>query len=349
MPRKLDPPPAIKPETIRALLALATEFGAAEPWEDMYDTHVVGLTDPVTHDIRIGSVLGNAGEVFGVGVYRHTAGIRWLLNATNSSEDEPNLEEAVMMDCLKIEFLPKNQLPKADLNLLKTVAFKPVGKKGLGWPQFQSARPGWVPWHIDQSEAEQLLIDLPRIIQFCTLFRQHPDLYENQIVADIPFLPTPKPDRPLKVEDLDWHPLIVPPQTYAPFKASKLEALRKLPRTKAAYEYACQVLPGSTILEQGRPCYSRTSLLTDQDRGLVLGHHLSLTIEPLEQSAGLGLVNTLLASQSLPKRLWIDDGRLIVVLGPLCEALNIELKLAKELPHLELAMESLANFMMVGP
>jgi len=25
------------------------------------------------------------------------------------------------------------------------------------------------------------------------------------------------------------------------------------------------------------------------------------------------------------------------------------LKLAKELPHLELAMESLANFMMVGP
>jgi hypothetical protein len=331
-----------------ALLSVATEFGAAKPWAGMYDTHVVGLTDPVTHDIRLGSVLGNAGEVFGVAVYRHTTGIRWLLNATNGSGDEPNLEDAVMMDCLKLEFLPKSQLPKADLNLLKAVDFKPMGK-GRVWPQFQSAQPGWVPWHIDQSEAEQLLIDIPRIIIFCALFRHHPELYEGHAVDEVPFLPALMPNRPLKLEDLDWHPLVVPPQSYVPFQAPNLDELKNLPRAKAAYEYACRVLAGSTILEQGRPCYSRTSLLTDQNRGLVLGHHLSLTKEPFEQSAGLGLANTLLASHSLPQRLCIDDRRLIAVVGPLCEALGIELRLAEELPSLELAMESLASFMMMGP
>ena len=45
---KLVPPPPVAPETWRALLTAAADFAALEPWENMYDSDVVGLIDPAT-------------------------------------------------------------------------------------------------------------------------------------------------------------------------------------------------------------------------------------------------------------------------------------------------------------
>src|SRR5271163_26851 len=115
MHSKHDPPPPIARETMLALLAATTEFAAAKPWEYMYDSDVVGLTDSKTGELRLATVLGNAGEVFGAVFYRRPSGLRWLLTTLNDPEDCVNAENIGAMDALKVELLRKSELLKEDL------------------------------------------------------------------------------------------------------------------------------------------------------------------------------------------------------------------------------------------
>jgi len=348
---KCAPPPKIARETMLALLAATTEFAAVKPWEYMCDSDVIGLTDPSTGELRLVTVLGNAREVFGAVFYRRASGLRWLLSTLNDPEESPNLDNVAAMDALKVELLRKNELPKQDMTVLKALDFKPAGK-GEIWPQFQSALPGCLPWFIDQDEAEQLLVDLPRLTSFTTLFRNHSDLFHDRSPTEIPFLPNPMPNRLLEAKDLEWRPLIVPPETFNPFKVSdaQLDQLRKLKREpKAAFEYGSQILMGSTVLDKGRPCYSRFSLLVEHDNGFLLGFDLCLATVPFNECVGTGLVKTLIKGGSLPGTILIDDDRLEPILGPLCDIFNMDLLPSEELEGLAEARESLDSFMGSGP
>lgn len=347
---ELAPPPPITRETMLALLAATTEFAAAKPWELMADCDLVGLTDSRTEEPRLASVLGNGGEVFGAVFYRRAAGLHWILNTLNSLEFCTDLDVMEGMDCLKVELVPKRYMLKEDLALLKTLNFKPAGK-GQGWPQFQSTVPGWMPWFIDQTEAEQLLTDLPRLTKFHELFRRNPDLYKNHLAGKIPMLPNPMPDRPLVEADLEWRSFLSIPTPHEPFRASdqQLTQLKSLKReSKVSCEYGCKIMPGS-VLENGRPCFGRVSLLVEHQRGFVLGYELSLGTAPLSESAGQGLLTMLMKNGFLPGKLMIDDLRLEPILQPFCDALQIKLLLAYDLDFLTEATDSLSEFMQTCP
>lgn len=249
---KLPPPPPVAPETWSALLAAAADFAALEPWKFTYDSDAIGLIDTATNETRIATVLGNAGEVFAAVFYRRAAGLRWILQMLGDTPDPEDLNNADGMDCLKLEFVPKRELWKEDLAMLNAAGFKANGKGSI-WPQFRSAKPGWHPWHINQAEASQLLADLPRLIAFCKMFKQHPDLFDERDATEIPFLPAVSPARPLTPKDLDWRPLLPPPVSgldgFQP-AADKLEKLRALKRTPGtACEFDSSLLPGGSFLE----------------------------------------------------------------------------------------------------
>ena len=349
---KLAPPPPVVPETWRALLDVAAAFGVVAPWEFAYDSNVVGLIDPVTGETRIGCVLGNAGEVFAAVFYRRPAGLRWMLQLLGGTPDVEDLNSADGMDCLKLEFVPKRELWKEDLALLKAAAFKPAGKGSI-WPQFRSAEPGWLPWHINQTEADQLLADLPRLTAFCKMFEQHPGIFDNCEPAEIPFLPAVLPDCALLPKDLDWRPLLPPPTSLDLLQPSaaqreKFRALKRKPGL--AYEFDSSLLPGGSFLENGRPCFGRFSLLVEQKRGLVLGMDVQSGALTPGEAAGHGLVESLLKSGSLPGKIFIGGPRLQSALQPLCDDLQIQLWPASSLPALEAAVAALSRHLLTaGP
>jgi hypothetical protein len=348
---KLAPPPPVAPESWRALLAAANDFAALEPWECMYDSDVVGLIDPATGEMRIATVLGNAGEVFGAVFYRRAAGLRWILQMLNDTPDPEDINTADGIDCLKLELVPKCELCKEDLAVLKAAGFKPAGK-GSVWPQFRSADPGWLPWYINQTEAGQLLADLPRLTAFCKMYEEQPGIFDNCEPAEIPFLPTVLPDRALSPKDLDWRPLLPPPvsglDSFQP-AADMLEKLRALKRAPGtAFEFDSSLLPGGSILENGRPCFGRFSLLVEQKRGLVLGMDVQSGALTPGEAAGRGLVESLLKAGHLPDKIIIGGSRLQPVLQPLCDALQIQLWPASSLPALEAAVAALSQHMMAG-
>jgi hypothetical protein len=349
MPSKLALPPAVAPGTWCALLAAAADFAALKPWEFAYDSKVVGLVDHVTGETRIGQVLGSAGEVFAAVFYRR-AGLSWILAMLGDSPDPEDLNNIEGMDCLKVEYVSKHELSKEDLAVLKAAAFKPFGK-GPVWPQFQSSEPGWHPWHISQKEADQLIVDLPRLTAFCKLFEQHPDLFDDRASTEIPFLPTKLSDRPLTPQDLDWRPLLPPPFTgLEPFQPSgdQLEQLGALKREPGlACEFDCTLMPGGSFIENGRPCFGRFSLLVEKQHGLVIGMDVASGALAPGEAAGRTLIKALLMSKSLPGKIFIGGSRLQPVLQPLCDELEIELLPASALPALEEAVESLSQ-QMVG-
>lgn len=351
MPKpKPAPPPPVAPETWRALLSTAADFAALQPWEFAADTDPVGLIDPVTGETRIGHVLGNAGEVFAAVFYRR-GGLRWILTMLSDAPDPEDLNTADGMDCLKLEFVAKRELWKEDLAVLKASGFKPSGK-GLVWPQFRSSDPGWHPWLINQTEADQLLADLPRLTAFCKLFEGHPDLFANRDATEIPFLPVPLPDRALTLKDLDWRPLLPPPLAgFDPFQApvAQLEKLRELkPRPGLACEFDCTMMPGGSFCENGRPCFGRFSLLVEKQRGLVLGMDVASGALAPGEAAGLTLIKALFMAKSLPEKIFIGGSRLQRVLQPLCDELQIQLLPASSLPALEEAVTSLSRQMLMA-
>jgi hypothetical protein len=351
MSATLAPPPEIPPETWRALFGAAADFARLRPWEAIYDSQVVGWSDPGSGETRIGCVLGNAGEVFGAVFYRRPAGMRWILSMLTEDADPMDLGHAEGMDCLKLEFVPKRELKKADRAVLEAAGFKPAGR-GPVWPQFRAAEPGWHPWYITPAEAGQFSVDLPRLTAFCALLLAEPDLYDGHAPPELPFLPSPMPERALRREDLHWQPLVPPPgQDYAPFEAgvedlAGLRALRMMPDSTS--EYDCALLPGGSFVENGRPCYGRVCLLVEQRRGRILGFDLSGGATPPGEAAGRGLVKTLAGSGILPGRLMIRGERLQPVLAPLCAALGIRLEAAATLPACDEALASLGHFMQGG-
>jgi hypothetical protein len=159
------------------------------------------------------------------------------------------------------------------------------------------------------------------------------------------------PDRPLIETDIEWRSFLSIPAPYEPFRATpqqltQLRSLKRVPKT--AYEYCCNIMPGS-ILENGRPCYSRVSLLVEHRRGFIIGFELSPGPMPFQDSVGQGLVNTLVKNGFLPERLLIDDLRLEPILQPFCDALEMKLLLAYDLDFLTEARESLDTFIQTGP
>src|SRR5882724_3699705 len=292
---KLASPPLVAPETWRALIAASTDFAALKPWEFTYDTNAVGLINSATGETRIACVLGNAEEVFAAVFYRRN-GLRWILSALSDTSDLGDLAQAEDMDFLKLEFVPKRELSKADLAVLKIANFK-VNGKGSVWPQFRSAEPGWHPWHLNQTEADELLIALPRLTSFCKMLNDHPHLFDGRDATEIPFLPPAFPDRPLTPEDLDWRPLLAPPLIVESchIPADQLKRLSSLKHDpKLTCEFDSTLLPGGSFIENGRPCFGRFSLLVEKRRGLVLGMSVQNgAIQPGE-AAGRGLIEALL-------------------------------------------------------
>lgn len=343
---KLAPPPPVAPETWRALVATAADFAALKPWEFTYDTDVVGLVDPGTGETRIAAVLGRRREVFAAVIYRRTAGLRWILHMLSAPPDRPAFGDIEGVDCLKLEFVCKRELRKPDLAILNAAGFNPRGK-GCVWPQFRSLEPGWHPWFINQVEADQLLVDLPRLTAFCRLLAQNSDLFAGRGATEIPFLPAILPDRPLTPADLNWRPLLPPPETgFEPFRppADQLEKLRALSRRPGLEcEYDCALTPGVSFCEQGRPCFGRVGLLVETGRGLVMGVAVESGTRAPGEAAGRALVTTLLRAGALPERLFIRSARLQRVVEPLCKELQIQLCPAMALPFLDEALAFLTD------
>ena len=350
MPKKNRQPviPEIPLETWRALYAAADALGELRLWECMGDSELLGVDDPHAGGPVLGAVMGTLGEVFGLALHHGPAALRWVLELATSDEPEVDIDEFLAIAVVKVEFVPKRELPPEDKRRMKALGFVPRGGARAKWPAFQSHRPGYLPWHIDETDARLLLHALPRLTALGAAVRP---LYDSDAAFPsdgFAFFPKDRAPGPLRLEEVEWRQVGMPPEPpVAAFSVDEVTAaiLAKLPRQPSVVlevEAFCGVSSIAEGGEDGRPWLVKAALAAESGSGFIAGMEMGeAPDEALEAIAGRALVAGIKALGVRPGAVHLKSRRAAEALAALATQLGIPLKLRRALPAVDEARAAL--------
>lgn len=329
--------PQIPLEIWRPLYAAADSLRELALWEELGDAELLGVDHPRTGEAMLGVTMGALGEVFGLSLHHGAEGLRFVLETALNPDDEPDMEEFHRMSVLKVEFVAKGDLAPEEKHRVKEINFRPAPVRPLLWPNFESVHPGHMPWHLDLAEAELLLHALPRLNALGACLRE---FYEGGDVwpdGQIAFWPRERePGEPLRMEEIDWRRLPVPPRVdpepLAEDEATEA-ALKRLPQSPG-YLLELDATSGLGVIDEGeRPWLIKTGVAAEAQSGMILGLEMGSTPEEgIETIAGRVFVQALQRVQMRPAAVRVRQVRIQKALGSICARLGIQLALQRELP-----------------
>ncbi|MBI3850141.1 MAG: hypothetical protein HY298_07610 [Verrucomicrobia bacterium] len=342
--------PQVSAETWRPLIAAADDFNRLAPWEWMHDSHVIGLRHPATNEVLFGSILGRLRSVFALLVYRNDTGRRWLLNTILNDGEPGGLERedtAFEQDLVKAEFVPKRELVKEDRAMLAAAGYSPANKRRRVWPQFRSLVPGGYPWHLTQAEAETLRFALPRVAAVARLMRAQPRVWDDHCDGQIGFVPDDYDPAAgeLRAEQLDWQPMIPPPEPtpeLVSFEEATLARLSKLTQAKGFHLELDVTYASFPIADADRPRFPKLAMAVDRASGFVGGFHLG-DFKDRDGAAALGTVlrDALTQLGHRPETIRVQRPRVAAMLSGVAKGLGIPVLLDDELGELNFARQSM--------
>lgn len=139
-------------------------------------------------------------------------------------------------------------------------------------------------------------------------------------------------------------PPVEPELVAVPMDMLALEAAKKLPRMSQPLEVDFFVMPIRVGTRGERPRYPYMLLVVETALGLVCGHQLFEVQTSVEATWGLvplGLVRAFVSMKMTPRRVRVMSPHLPIVLKPLSQELGFDIELARELPALQKAKDSL--------
>jgi hypothetical protein len=333
-------------DVMRRMLEVAMEFHRLSPWKTLSDVDFIGCRDERSGELRIGSVMGGGGEVFGWVSYRGNEGLG-LVHALLTQMPEPSPQQFMNgMNCLKLDLCRKGELTDADLARLNSVDYKSPGK-GNVWPAFHSMRPSWMPVPVNQEEAIQLTEDLLKVVRFSRWFAKSAHLHSTRQRLEIPVVGLG--EHPLTSEEIDWMPLLPPiPIADEPLTLSEAEIhqLAALPVRAGVSEVEATFLPaGSFLDESGRRRVPQVVIMSDQASYFVQAVELFFDNEPLPVALRKIVMGAMIDHRMRPERIQVRDERLFRILQPAAAKIRVQLERVDELIAAPDALESLASHM----
>ncbi|HWA27901.1 MAG TPA: hypothetical protein VG734_19755 [Lacunisphaera sp.] len=330
----------------RELLNAATAFRQAKPWEFLNDSDVFALVD---EDGRpwFPSVLGAAGQVFGLALYRGEAGLRFLKETSLTLEESPH-DALYLQDALLMDWGPKQALSPEELSLLSALGHRPKPRERNAWPCYRSHSPGWVPWHLDESEAKSLAAGLQATLACAQLARRQPDFFAP-CIGNEHLLPTVEiaatRSGRLVSDKIEWRqwlvpPLPVPPPVAFPESWAKLARRSGSPSLVLEFDIFHALMP---TLDADRPFFPRLAMLVDGRTGYIYGMDLATPNQSWAEMVTTSWHKVLSALRVRPKAIAIRRAEWRDALLPLAEGLGIELILVAELPAIDEARDAMVS------
>lgn len=333
-------PPSVPLDLWRELYHIATRFQLLAPWQWMNDSNVFGVNN--TYGTRLVSVLGAMGEVFGVASYRGSTGANFLLRLLNGQFQPEDPDAMFYQDALLADFVPLKELSKPDRVVIQQLDFKPAATKPKRYPKFNSHKPGYSPWFLEEAEARHLLDDLGHAIRFAEFLRGKPTLFETRKHNEFPFL-LAGPE-PLCADQLEWHTIVAAPTPLDPIvkpEECDLAGLKKLPQKATTSWELTAFYSSARIAQPPRPYYPKLALAVESNIGVVIGFTLSGPEHTMAQAAAHGLVQAIRSSGFRPEIIKTDSLPLIQALQSITATMEIKTLQAKILPMATEARRSL--------
>ncbi len=138
------------------LYAAAEKIKAAAPWNYMRDSYMWAVEHPQTGETNYCIILGAIGEVFAFVMYEGEEGWRSFENLAElgaGGHELDGLNAMISQQLLKVEFVPTDELKKADKAALRTLGLK-SGRDGKNI-QIRKMSPGYAAWFLDEEDTER--------------------------------------------------------------------------------------------------------------------------------------------------------------------------------------------------
>src|SRR5512144_2233565 len=125
---------------LRELYAQLREYHAARPWEAVGDDEVFGVEDPAGGPVAWCSVLGGAGETFGLAVYEGHEGFalyQAIMSDAVSADDAQTTQRGFL-----VVFGRREYLEPFEIDVLRAQPAGPPARDA--WPMVRVMVPGYV-------------------------------------------------------------------------------------------------------------------------------------------------------------------------------------------------------------
>ncbi len=321
----------------------AVTFRDLKCWEWMYDTDMFGVRDPKTGEIGYCCIMGNAGEVFALGVYTGEEGYKSYLRLLYMPEEvleEDQTAIGLEQKMLKVEFVDRNELAKPDLDQVKALGLKFRGK--TQWVMAREYLPGYFPWFLSADQAETMTHTLQQAMDVAIRFEDDPSLVRREDGKMLLRVQKDEGGKKIWVDDFAPEPLEdESPDIFPVHEARKdlaASAKKKLKKKKNDLLFIHQYFPSPVGNQGKRPFFSKITLWVSAD-GMIVGHNLSFETEPWEKFEQ-DFYQQLETLGFIPKRIGVSSVMAYYLIMPLTTILGIELLLMPDYPIFDEIRES---------
>ncbi len=322
-------------KTAEELYCVATALQELRPWEIMSDDEFVLLQDPETGEICYCSVLGGLGMVFSVNVHIGAESYRFMRRLLRGKTCVPadfyGTTRAVM-----VEYALATDRKPPDRELLAAMG-RTAKQRGRA-PIFRAVRPGYLPWHVTETEGKLLSMCLRGIYALC-ISEPPPDndYWEEEDV--FPFVSPKQDDATLrKYEVQPMHapePASARPRAVALNEGEANDILRRLFPQRGFLE-ADHFFSMAGIGEKNerKACVS-AAIVCDGDSGHAFQPELGKPGEPAGDLLVRAILGAIRANRILPREIRVGKQEFKFMLEDLSAKLGIEVRAKKSLPMLD--------------
>jgi len=327
------------------LFLAAEEFRQLAPWGWMGEEDVFGVRNPWTGEVGWCVVMGAAGLVRGLAVYRGEQG--YLCYTLTMAERVEGWDVLAYLDGLLLEFCDREELTDLDRRQIRASGLKPRGR-GV-WPQFRSYLPWRAPWYLTPEEARYMRLVLGQACVVAARLREGaaPPLRKGSRLL------VREPGRGeggwVWADAWSEPRLPGPPREVEPPEEGLGRVLSRCGRTEEVWEV--DVFPLQAMVGEGeeRPSIPPTLLVASD------GFPPAVAVEVVEPGPGMwqellgAWVRGVLAVGKLPRLLRVKRDEVAAMIGPAARMLGIPVERRKKLRGLEQLRRSLERRLAGGP
>lgn len=262
---------SLNKEELNRLFTAAKKFNELKCWNWLCDTDLFAVQVPDSENIAYCSVLGRAGECFGMGIYLGDVQLGSFMRILERDYDIPQ-EIMHIQHCFTINFEDRKTISKEDYDLIKKSDINFRGKNQ--WPNFRSFEPGYYPWYLNDKELKFITIVLEQAYETVLILQE--DEYKRSLfkegkcflsrldskgkISYDTILLRPDMDEPLISQCVD--------------ELSLLKTKKKCTKINTLWEIDTFYSP-SCVDDEMIPYYPMVSAIVDAKMGQILGMHMS--------------------------------------------------------------------------
>lgn len=158
-------------EQWKELYQVASEIKEMKPWEIFSDVDLIGLKNEDEDDIAFVSIMGNAGNCYGISVYEGLEGLNDFLKLLNQEELGMSPEYAMFTQtALTCYWGDRAELSEEQRRIIRELGYKYRGKNQ--WLYFMSFEPGYYPYNLSQEEVNRMTMYLTHLRTALQKFRE---------------------------------------------------------------------------------------------------------------------------------------------------------------------------------